>query len=135
MTVNAFLTIKRTPEIVKKLQQLGITEKGFADIEKIILISEENFSNHNKKFEGKEPHLWYEIAEGIYSHYPDGSPTSPNIVSHGHGFRAFIEKDKIVFVAPAQWSYEHGEETLEDLKEWIQMNLKEKIEILEESVG
>ena len=135
MTVNAFLTIKRTPEIVRKLERLGITEKGFMDIEKIIQISEEDFSNHNKKFEGKEPHLAYEIGDGIYTHYPDGCPTSQKIVSVGHGFMVWIRKDEIIFVAPAHWDYKHGEETLEDLKEWIRMNLKEKIEIIEESVG
>ena len=138
MTVSSFLNVKRTSEIVKELEQLGETEKGFADVEKVIVISEGSFNNHNRKFKGKQPHLWYAVDNGIYTHYthyPDGSPKSANIVSHGHGFRIWVEKDRITFIAPAHWSVEHGKETLKDLKEWIRLNLKEKVEVLEESVG
>ena len=140
MTVSAWLHVKRNETIVKKLKELGTVEKGFSDIEEIISISEESFNVHNKKFKGKEPHLWYKYSEGDYGHYPNGKrhpeiTPPPEIVSHGHGFQVWIEKDQLVFISNAHWNIEHAEETIEDLKQWIRENIHEPIEILEAHAG
>ena len=132
MTISACVTIKRTDEIVEKLKMLGKfrTSDYF---EGIIDIDSKDFSVHNSKFEWKEPHLWYQIDEGWYSHYPDGQKTD-KVVSLPHGFTVYIEKDKLVFDSPAHWDREHAYQTVEDLKAWIKAVIGD-VEIIGSGVG
>jgi hypothetical protein len=117
LTISACVTIKRTDEVVEKLKKLG-TFKTSGYFDGIIVIDSKDFGIHNSKFDGKEPHLWYVVGEGTYSHYPEGQKT-PKVVSLPHGFEVYIEKDKLVFDSPAHWDREHARQTVEDLKQWI----------------
>jgi hypothetical protein len=138
MTVNACVVIKRTDEIVEKLKRLGTFKKRLGIFKTsdyfdgIIVIDSNDFGVHNSKFDWKEPHLWYEVGEETYSHYPEGQKTA-KVVSLPHGFEVYIEKDKLVFDSPAHWDKNHARQTVEDLKQWIKSVIGE-VEIIESGV-
>lgn len=122
MSCTVFVEIKYSKELVEKIKKIpGIIPKNsYRDLE-AVEIPDELFSQHKKE---SDAHKWVKGKNGSFIHF---SQNKGKWIYKSHGFDIWLGfEEKIVFMVNCHWSYNHGEQTILDIEQWIKDRLSEE---------
>lgn len=84
----------------------------------MLAVPEELFPQHKKE---SDAHKVF-VEKGIFHQYQENS--GKNWEYKSHGFKVWINfEGDIIFIIPCHWNPDHGEQTIIDIKEWIEKEL------------
>lgn len=123
MSYTVFVELKYSKELVEKIKKIpGIIPKNSYRDTEVVNVPEVLFSQHKKE---TDAHKWVKGKGGISLHFPQNKG---ECTYKSHGFEIWLGfEEKIVFVVPCHWSYNHGEQTILDIEQWIKERLSDDI--------
>lgn len=118
MSCTVFVELKYSKELAEKIKKIhGIIPKNSYREFEAVEIPEVLFSQHKKECDA---HRW---VKG--KHFPQNKG---KWIFESHGFEIWLGfEEKIVFVVNCHWSYNHGEQTILDIEQWIKDMLGEDV--------